>query len=119
MSATKLRGRERQETMDNVSLNIESEYSGPTRSFKTQNSSQLNVKQFARRDLFFFEPENLFEVAAERAREPECELERRRIFFRFERYDRLPCDAAEARKFRLRHRGIFLPPAADFIAYRG
>jgi hypothetical protein len=47
MSATKLRGRERQETMDNASLNIESEYSGPTRSFKTQNSSQLNVKQFA------------------------------------------------------------------------
>jgi hypothetical protein len=101
MSATKLRGDARQETIDNASDNIESEYSGPRRSFKTQNSSQSGVTQFAWLN-YFFEAENFLEIAAEGARETEGELERRRILSRFERNDGLTCDIARLRKLLLR-----------------
>src|SRR5687767_2375553 len=101
MSATKLRGDARQETIDNASDNIESEYSGPRRSFKTQNSSQKGVTRFAWLN-YFFEPENFLEIATESARKTEGELERRRVLSRFERNDGLTRDLARLRKLLLR-----------------
>jgi hypothetical protein len=59
--ATKLRGRERQETSCNVSVNIETEYSGHRPAFKTQISSQTAAKH-SRCGFFFVAAKNRVEV---------------------------------------------------------
>lgn len=58
-----------------------------------------------RATLFFFDVlKNFVERATQGVRQPECELERRRIFSGFQRDDGLSRDTADRREFRLRQR---------------
>ncbi len=66
--------------------------------------------------LFFFDVlKNFVERATKGIRQLECELERRRIFSRFERNDGLTRDTAGVREFRLRHLRARQAPLTDAI----
>ena len=66
--------------------------------------------------LFFFDVlKNFIKRATKGVRQLERELERRRIFSRFERDDGLTSDTAGIGEFRLRHGRACQPPLTDAV----